>query len=113
MTPHTETVVGWADFTRAAMHVKLLRGSGHLFVLEKEAGPELLSYLQETLLQPAAAAAAGAAHPTLQSRTITAPPRLSQDKLFIPTAAAGGERSLDNLQAGLATGYSSVSSSEP
>lgn len=111
MTPHTETVVGWADFTRAAMHVKLLRGSGHLFVLEKEVGPELLSYLQETLLQPASAAAG--THPILQSRTITAPPRLSQSKLFLPTAAAGGERPPDNLLVGLATADSSAAFSEP
>lgn len=50
MTPHNEIIAGWADFTKAAMHVKLLHGSGHLFVLEKEAGPELMQYLSEVLV---------------------------------------------------------------
>jgi surfactin synthase thioesterase subunit len=49
MTPHTEVVVGWADFTTAEMHVKLLHGSGHLFVLEKETAPALLEYLGDAL----------------------------------------------------------------
>ena len=106
MTPHTETVVGWADFTSAAMHVKLLHGSGHLFVLEKEAGPELLAYLQETLVPGSAPG------PGLQARTLTAPPRLTQGKL-LAISGAGGEtkqQSLENLRAGTMTRDSSASS---
>lgn len=50
MAPHADVVVGWADLTQAEMHVKILPGSGHLFVLEKETTPALVQYLQEALV---------------------------------------------------------------
>ena len=47
MTPHT-SALGWGDFTSKAMSLKHV-GRGHLFTLEKESMPGLLTYLQDTL----------------------------------------------------------------